>query len=120
MKHGVPEDQWARAKEQARSVLVEHAKRRAMTPYSTLVGQIDELELKAYDTRLFALLGEVSSEEADACRGMLSALVVHKTGDMQPGPGFFELAAELGLATADLEKAWIAEVKKVFRAWAAD
>jgi hypothetical protein len=26
---------------------------------------------------------------------MITALVVHKSGDMQPGPGFFELAQRL-------------------------
>lgn len=42
------------------------------------------------------MLGEVSVEEEAADRGLLSVLVVHKVGDMQPGPGFFELANELG------------------------
>lgn len=49
---------------------------------------------------------------------MLSALVVHKGSDYQPGPGFFELAKELGHNTSDIEKFWIQEVKKVFAAWA--
>jgi len=35
-------------------------------------------------------------------RGMLSVIVVHKEGDMQPGPGFFELAGELGRDTSDI------------------
>jgi len=48
---------------------------------------------------------------------MLTALVVHKHGDMQPGPGFFELAKKLGHKTGDIEKFWIDEVKKVFAAW---
>ena len=48
---------------------------------------------------------------------MLTAVVVHKSGDMQPGPGFFELARELGYDTTDIEKFWIQEVKKVFAAW---
>lgn len=48
---------------------------------------------------------------------MLTALVVHKHGDLQPGPGFFTLAKQLGHDPSDLEKFWIQEVKKVFAAW---
>jgi hypothetical protein len=71
-----------------------------------------------HDPRLWHLLGEISRIESKAGRGMLSALVVHKRGDLQPGPGFFELADELGHDTSDIEKFWIQEVKKVFAAWA--
>jgi molybdopterin synthase catalytic subunit len=48
---------------------------------------------------------------------MLTALVVHKHGDMQPGPGFFELAQALGKDTSDILKFWIEEVKRVFAGW---
>jgi hypothetical protein len=47
------------------------------------------------------MLGEISLEGA-AGRGMLSVIVVHKDGDMQPGPGFFELAEELDRDTSDI------------------
>jgi hypothetical protein len=48
---------------------------------------------------------------------MLTCLVVHKRGDYQLGPGFFELARDLGRDTSDIEKCWIQEVKRVFEAW---
>jgi hypothetical protein len=48
---------------------------------------------------------------------MISAIVVHKTGDMQPGPGFFELAAALGKDTSDTLRCWMSEVKKVYKTW---
>jgi hypothetical protein len=48
---------------------------------------------------------------------MLSVVVVHRTGDMQPGPGFFELASDLGRDTSDILKCWIDELKRVHRAW---
>jgi hypothetical protein len=41
---------------------------------------------------------------------MRTALVVHKTGDYQPGPGFFELAKRLGHNVTDIEKFWVQEV----------
>ena len=47
---------------------------------------------------------------------MMTALVVHKEGDYQPGPGFFELAKELGRDVTDIEKCWVAEFKRVHAA----
>jgi hypothetical protein len=67
--------------------------------------------------RLFAILGQLSFDEHEAGRPLLSVLVVHKTGDMQPGDGFFELAESLGRDTSDIDKAWIAEVRMVFQHW---
>ncbi len=48
---------------------------------------------------------------------MLSALVIHKTGDQEPGPGFFELAKDLGKDTSDMLTCWVTEVKKVHDYW---
>jgi molybdopterin synthase catalytic subunit len=64
-----------------------------------LVKKIKSIKLDAHDPRLFHMLGEISSEEDTAGRGMLTVVVVHKVGDMQPGPGFFELAKHLGRDT---------------------
>jgi len=110
--------QWEAAKAEAKELLISYAKRRQMIPYSEFVGHIHSITLEAHDPRLRHFLGEISSEEAAAGRGMLTALVVHKHGDMQPGPGFFELAKELGHDTSDIEKFWIQEVKRVFALWA--
>src|SRR6266403_499790 len=73
--------------------------------------------LDPHDQRLFHLLGEISSEEDASGRGMLSVIVVHKFGDMQPGPGFFELAKKLGRDTSDILKCWVDELKKVHAVW---
>ena len=108
---------WKQAKEETRKILIDRARMRNMIPYSGLVNQIQTIQFEAHDVRLFAMLGEISSEEAAAGRGMLSALVVHKTGDMQPGPGFFELAESLGLDTSDILKCWVEEFKKVYAYW---
>ena len=54
-----------------------------------------------------AMLDEVSTEEFDGGRGMLSVVVVHKYGDMEPGPGFFKLAESLGLKVALCKVRWI-------------
>lgn len=114
--YGFTEAQWSAGKAEATAVLAEYARRRQMIPYSDFVKRLKSIKLEHRDPRLFHFLGEISAEENDAGRGMLTALVVHKSGDMQPGPGFFELAKKLGHKTADIEKFWIEEVKKVFAA----
>src|SRR5207302_11211158 len=93
---GCPQTNWDAAKEEARAVMIERATMRGMIAYSDLVKEIRSINLAAHDPRLFHLLGEISSDEDSAGRGMLTVVVVHKTGDMQPGPGFFELAKQLG------------------------
>jgi hypothetical protein len=81
------------------------------------VARIQTIPLEARDPRLFHLLGEVSSEEDAAGRGMLSVIVVHKDGDMQPGPGFFDLARDLGRDTSDILVCWITELRRVHAQW---
>lgn len=113
----VPADKWAAAKAEIRRILIEKARARGMIPYSELVGLVRAVNFDAYDQRLFAILGQVSLEEHEQGRPLLSVLVVHKTGDYKPGPGFFELAEALGRDTTDLDKAWIDETREVFRYW---
>ncbi len=115
--HGFTREQWEKAKQEATYILVEKAKAHAMISYSKLVTSIKSIELEPRDQRLFALLGEISTAEDAEGRGMLTAIVVHKNGDMQPGPGFFELAKELGKDASDIDKCWVAEIRKVFACW---
>lgn len=117
MKFGFGEQDWEMAKTEGKQLLAEYARRRQMIPYSDFVQRINSVTLEPHDLRLRYLLGEISTEESKAGRGMLTALVVHKGGDYQPGPGFFELAQELGYDTSDIVRFWIEEVKRVFRAW---
>jgi hypothetical protein len=102
---------------EVKEILIERARLRGMIPYSELVRNIQSIEVEAHDQRLFHLLGEVSSEENAEDRGMLTVIVVHKDGDMQPGPGFFELAEQLGKDTSDILKCWVEELHKVHRYW---
>ncbi|WP_157381289.1 hypothetical protein [Tepidiphilus margaritifer] len=117
-EYGFEGAQWDAAKQQAKDILVQVAKRKGRMAYSELVAQITALRLEPHDSRLFHLLGEISSEEDQAGRGMLTAIVVHKSGDMQPGPGFFELARSLGRNTKDPLACWVAEFNKVHDYWA--
>ncbi|PWB90319.1 hypothetical protein C5688_11175 [Methylocystis sp. MitZ-2018] len=113
----VPKEQWEAAKAEAKAIMIERAQLRGMIAYSDLVSQIRSVRLVAHDPRLFHLLGQISSEEDEAGRGMLTVIVVHKVGDMQPGPGFFELAKSLGRDTSDILKCWVDELHRVHATW---
>lgn len=115
--YGYEPHEWQAAKSEMRDALIERARVRGMIPYSELVEKITSISLEPNSFALAAMLGEVSSEEDAEDRGMLSVIVVHKVGDMQPGPGFFELAKELGRNTSDILKCWIDELKKVHGTW---
>ena len=71
-----------------------------------------------HDPRLNALLGEVAKEEERRGRGLLSVLVVHQQGDMQPGKGFYELAKWFGRKIPDPTRYWVREFNWVFDYWA--
>ena len=108
---------WETAKAEGKHILADAARWRQMIPYSDFVRQIHSIHLDYHDSRLAHFLGEIAEEESSAGRGMLTALVVHRHGDYQPGPGFFDLANKLGNDTSDIVKFWIEEVKRVFAAW---
>ena len=110
-------DDWRVAIEEVTNVLSERAKVRGMISYSELVSRVTSMQFEAHDPRLFKLLGEVSSNEDAMGRGMLSVVVVHKHGDMQPGPGFFNLAKQLGRDTNDQLVCWMKELEKVHTYW---
>ena len=116
-KFGFSDEQWSEAKAETKALLAERSRLRGMIPYSDLVRALRSVNLDAHDPRLFELLGEVSTEEDDAGRGMLSVIVVHKVGDMQPGPGFFELAKSRGKDTSDILRCWIDELHVVHGYW---
>ena len=77
------------------------------------------LDLDPQSDQLAHMLGEISTAEHEAGRGMLTVVVVHKHGDQMPGPGFFRLAGSLGHGTKDREAFWIGELEKVYAAWCA-
>ena len=64
------------------------------------------------------ILGEISEDEVNAGRPMLSAVAVSVTG--KAGPGFFALAKDLGRFSgdpADEESFWRQEVQTVYETW---
>lgn len=65
------------------------------------------------------ILGEVSEDESNAGRPMLSALAVSSTG--QPGAGFYSLARDLELLQSDAEEEklrfWNQQRAAVYSKW---
>jgi len=117
-EYGFSETKWRAARHEARRIMIDRARLRGQIAYSELVAQIQAISFDPHDFRFGYLLGEISTAEDAAGRGMLSAVVVHKSDDMQPGPGFFELASELGRDTSDVLICWVNELKKVHAYWA--
>ena len=63
------------------------------------------------------ILGEISEDEVRAGRPMLSAVAVNVNGKV--GPGFFDLAKELGRMSPGQDESafWKQELEAVYDAW---
>ena len=117
-KYGFEDEAWERAKDEAREILIDVARREDTIAYSDLTSRIHAIVLDPHSYAMRAFLGEISSAEHEHGRGMLSAVVVYKYGEQMPGPGFFELARSLGFRVQDETVFWVEEVRRVYQAWA--
>ena len=120
--HGFPEHTWNAAKEEAREAMIEVASGRALIFYSDLVRRIRRCDLEPYGEPLAKMLGEISTDEDAADRGLLTAVVVRKE-DGRPGRGFFDkLARDRGRVFPDSEagrdRFWVEELERVYSAQA--
>ena len=97
--------------------MVDVARRRSLISYSDLVREIESCALEPHDPRLDHLLGQIAEAEDEAGRGLLTVVVVHKTGDKIPGPGFFKMAQSRGRDTSDRVEFWISELQRVHDVW---
>jgi hypothetical protein len=117
MPYGISDDTWEAAKIELRGLLIAKARGRSVVPYSELASQLQAIHFEPDDFAFHRMLDEVSSEEDDEGRGLLTVVVVHKAGDMRPGPGFFELAKSRGRAVDDIDTTWLAELDQVWGYW---
>ena len=115
--HGFSDHVWRAAKEEARQAMIAVARRGRTMSYTEPVQKIVSCHLEPRDPRLAHMLGQVSTAEDEAGRGLLTVVVVHKTGDMKPGSGFFELAERLGRDISDTDQCWVTESRKVYEVW---
>jgi len=116
-RFGHPAETWVAAKEEMRMILGSRARAGATIAYSELVQEVHAIPFEPDSTALAHPLGEISTEEDQAGRGMLSVVVVHKDGDKMPGPGFFELTRRLGRDGTDRLACWAEEMRQVQQAW---
>jgi hypothetical protein len=117
--YGFEPENWQKAKEEMRQLLIQRARQCQTITYSDVVSNIKAIDLPRGSPALWKMLGEISTEEDAAERGMLTAIVVHGQGDTLPGAGFFKLGKRLGRDTSDKRACWIEELKRVYGAWCA-
>ena len=116
-RYGRSSSDWNQALGEAKAILQEVAQAERTISYSDLAAEITAVSFGPDEYGFHAFLGEISESEDDAGRGLMTVLVVHKDGDMMPGPGWFELARSRGRNIADKLNVWTDEVKKVYAAW---
>jgi hypothetical protein len=117
MRQRFSDREWREAVNEAKSILRDRARHRLTITYSELAGELRSITIGYHDPDMDALLVDVSSEEFNEARPLLSVVVVHKSGDQEPGKGFYELADSLGFHTSDRTVFWIAELNRVFDYW---
>ncbi len=100
-KYGMPDSEWEQAKKEIRRILVEVGRAGNVIAYSELVAKVRTVQFQAHDLRLDNMLYDIPTEEDEAGRGLLSVIVVHKSGDQKPGKGFFEMAKSRGRDVQD-------------------
>jgi hypothetical protein len=110
--------EWIASKHEAREFLVEIARSEEGIPvsYTELCKHIKALPFTAQSELLGDLLTEISADEDEKGRGLLSVLVVHKEDEM-PGQRFFNEAKKRGRDISDKTKCWAEELTKVLAYW---
>jgi hypothetical protein len=88
------------ARKEIEQILRRTARNQTTTTYSAVVEEVTALTLRPDSEVLASLLDDISRDENNAGRGMLSAVVVH-ADDGLPGDGFFKLAKTLGRPVED-------------------
>lgn len=123
--YGYATSEWESAREWIARRLHAVARRRGTITYSELADEMAKAGLIAVDphsSALAALLGQANVLEREADRPLISALVVHKGGDLEPGTGFWAFARELGIDPGSGPYArldfWTREVERCYQHWA--
>jgi hypothetical protein len=99
-----------------REFLVSSARRQRSVTYKEVAGRIKDRRFGYRSEVTDEVLGVISADEHAAGRPLLSAVVVRSEPQQpMPGPGFFELAKELGSMTGQIAKLgyWRTEFRRV-------
>jgi hypothetical protein len=103
--------------------LIRLARAQDLSAYSDVAPLIG-LSMEDEDDRdeIALFLGEIARHEHENTRPMLTALIIHRGYDNNPGKGFFAIAEELGHFDGDRNKItrvvfWSNQVTKVHNYW---
>ena len=112
---------WQAAKDLVQQQIVSNLRnpRILLTTYGDLVRDVGHIiDFGTPRNAVFhCLLGQISDEQEEKGRGLLTALVVHKD-DLHPGVGFFEGAAQWGRDISDRDRCWNQEIERLQKVWA--
>jgi hypothetical protein len=105
--------------------LLELARGERLTTYSDIaplagLSMSDERDRE----RMSELLGEILRHEVTQGRPLLTAIVVHRGDDNNPGEGFFTIATELGRFSGSRDplarlEFWVRQIQEVNTYWRA-
>ncbi len=90
-----------------------------MTTYTGVASRVTAIDLTPHSPVLSHLLGEVLEEEHEVTGLALTALVTHKTGDLEPGGGFYDMARKVGFKFSDPHDFWWRQVDAIFKRYSA-
>lgn len=116
-RFGLTDPEWDDAVAELRAAIMDAARDRRMTWYAEVADQITAVHVEPYSALLNHLLGTICEEEHRADRPLLTAIVTHKNGDKEPGPGFYEMARSLGFSFHEPYIFWSTQVQDVFTAY---
>jgi len=117
MPYGFSDSEWSAGVAEMTAILQRKAASRSMITYSDLAKEMRTVQIGYHDPAMDNMLLEVSRNESAGGRGLLSVIVVHKYGDMEPGNGFYGLAESMGQDTSDRTACWIRELHRVHDYW---
>ena len=106
------------------NLIVATAKSGKLVTYSDLATPLGlDLSNESDRNTLTMYLREIAIYEQSCDRPMLTSLVIHKSGDNDPGEGFFSIAKELGLYSGsrrseDRALFWVGQVSGAHKYWA--
>lgn len=116
-KFGMSDAAWEGAKDQLRQAIIEAARDRRMTSYSEIAPRVTTVHVEPHSALMNHLLSAILEDESGSGRPLLTAIVTHKNGDLEPGAGFYDAAKALGHSVHEPLAFWSSQVTAVFKTY---
>jgi hypothetical protein len=114
-KFGISEEDWDVAKEELRSSILKHAYQRKMTYYGEIAAEVEVIYVPPHSVLLNHLLGEIFDDDVAKGHPLITSIVTHKSGDREPGEGFYSKARSSGFKFDKPHIFWSDQVMQVFK-----